>query len=144
MKQTIRRNQTQLPYSLHDSIVTELVKSEDQLTVRFQNGFVAATEPYPQVEGELVFAHVDWDFSSVYLLSYPDAFCGNTGRFFGEKMALEVFLEMYGTTRFDLVDETYGFHLSKFDGFLSAEDGCTYECKMEIYHLGDMQYLVKP
>jgi hypothetical protein len=85
---------------------------------------------------------VDWDFSFAYILEYPDVLCGNEGGFTGQKMGLKKFANGFKQARLDIVDETYGYNTSKFDGYLSAA-GSLKECRVEIYHLGAMSYIIK-
>lgn len=140
MKITLRNNVTNLPYSLHDSAIIGLIISDNKLTMRLQSGFIVNSEPFSQVNGEVVFENVDWDFSYIYLISYKDVLCGNVGHFSGEKISLWDFITKKKQFNIDVVDETYGYNLSKFGGYIFLE-GNTYECMMEIYHLGDMKYL---
>lgn len=78
----------------------------------------------------------------MYLLEYQDVPCGNCGSFTGEKKDLHEFIDQYRNAGFDIMDETYGYNMSKFSGYLSAE-GSVKECIIEIYHLGDMSYIVE-
>lgn len=141
MKKVIRSNITNLPYSLHDGVVTAFEVSEDNLIMKFQSGFIKTTEPFEQISGSVAIENIDWDFSFVYLLDYKDVLCGNVGSFTGRKIKLKTFINQFKYAKFDLIDETYGYNTSKFDGYLSKGGSCQ-ECKIEIYHLGDMSYLV--
>ncbi len=141
MKKIIRKN-INLPYSLHDSSIIHFEAKEDKLTFQFKSGIFKAVEPYSEIEGNVIFENVDWDFSYIYLLSYKDVLCGNCGNFSGEKISLLDFINKHkaSSLKFDIIDETYGYNKSKFNGFISFSDTRMYECFVEIYHLGDMHY----
>jgi len=142
MKKVTRRNVTDLPYSLHDAVVIGFEVLDDRLRLQFQHGFISTTEPYKQVEGKIELEKVDWDFSYVYLLEFQDGFCGNEGNFLGKKMELLEFIKQYPNIRFEIIDETYGYNQTKLDGYLWG-DNTDKECRLEIYHLGDMNYLIE-
>lgn len=141
MKKIIRSNVVNLPYSLHDGAVIDFEVVDDRLVMKFQYGYVKTVEPFEQVSGNVEFEKVDWDFSFVYLLEYKDCLCGNVGSFTGEKMELKEFINKFGNAKFDIIDETYGHNISKLDGYFIDKDSIK-ECRMEIYHLGDMSYIV--
>lgn len=142
MKKVVRNNVINLPYSLHDGAVVRFEAAEDKFAMQFQYGFVKTVEPFEQVNGNIEFEKVDWDFSFAYLLEYQDVLCGNVGHFTGKKMSLKEFISHYNNAKFDVIDETYGYNTSKFDGYLS-DKGSVKECIIEIYHLGDMSYIVE-
>lgn len=173
MKKVTRKNVIDLPYSLHDGVVTGfevLAGSEklnecekqngfeipngcenlneceiprDKLLLEFEHGFVSTLEPYMQVEGKIEFAKVDWDFSFAYIIEFPDgSLCGNQGNFTGHKMELLDFIQQNKELRFEIIDETYGYNTTKLDGYLWGDTKIK-ECRLEIYHLGDMSYIVR-
>ena len=72
----------------------------------------------------------------MYLLD----FTGNIGSFTGEKMYLKDFVKQFINANFSIIDETYGYNQSKFEGFLTM-GGTVKECLVEIYHLGDMLFV---
>lgn len=142
MNKVIRSNVVHLPYSLHDRTVIGFEVANDILRMQFQDGFVKTIEPFEQIDGSIEFEKIDWDFSFVYLLEYQNVLCGNVGCFTGSKMNLKDFINHFNEFTFEVVDETYGFNTSKFDGYFSGKDEIK-ECMIEIYHLGDMSYIVK-
>lgn len=142
MKKVIRNNIINLPYSLHDGTVIDFKVEADTLVMQFQNGFVTTSKPFGQIKGNIKFEKIDWDFSFVYLLEYQDALCPNEGCFTGKKMSLKDFVSQHSNVRIDIVDETYGYNISKLDGYLSEGDSIK-ECRIEIYHLGDMSYIIE-
>jgi len=79
---------------------------------------------------------VDWDFCHVYLFDCT----GNTGKFSGEKMMFQDFLQKYENFGFSIVDEVYGYNQTKYWGYLTSQR-MTKECIIEIYHTGDMVFV---
>ena len=49
---------------------------------------------------------------------------------------------MFVNQNFTIIDETYGYNQSKFSGFLSVGTEIK-ECMIEVYHLGDMEYITE-
>lgn len=135
MKKVVRDN-IHVPYSLHDMSVISFEINGDDMIMRTQSGIVSAITPYGQPDGYVEFHKIDWDFSFVYLLN----FTGNVGSFTGEKMYLKDFIEQFINANFSIIDETYGYNQTKFEGFLSI-GGTVKECFVEIYHLGDMIFV---
>lgn len=136
MKRLLREN-IPFPYSLHDMNIIALEADRNKLTLRTQSGIVKTTSPYSQLDGYVKFHDVRWNSCFVYLLGIT----GNAGTFTGEKMLLKDFIDRYQQFGFSVMDETYGENLAKYSGFLlSNRQHC--ECLIEIYHEGDMVYVV--
>ena len=137
MKRTIRNN-INAPYTLHDRNVIALDVMENDLVMRTQSGILETTSPYRLIDGFVEFHDVKWDFSYVYLLGVT----GNVGTFTGEKMFLKDFLSRYEQFGFSIMDETYGYNMTKYNGYLTSNRQFC-ECVIEIYHEGDMVYVVE-
>ncbi len=135
MKRTVRNN-INTPFSLHDMNVIALDIAGDDLILRTQGGMLKTTNPQVQIDGHIEFQNVQWDFSYAYLLD----FAGNVGTFTGEKMYLKDFIEKYNALAFSVVDETYGYNMTKYSGYLTCGHR-QYECSIEIYHEGDMEFV---
>lgn len=140
MKITARKNLPDLTYSLHDMHITDIEFSGSTLKMEFPCGIVEIGSPCRQTEGKafVKFKGVDPDFSYVYILD----FCGNTGSFTGEKLSLKDFISDFSDKSFEVIEETYGYNRSKFSGFLSIDTDIR-ECVIEIYHLGNMEYIIE-
>ena len=137
MRETIRHN-IHATYSLHDMNVIAFEVSGDDLTMRMQSGMVQTTAPYRQPDGHVQFHDVRWDFSFVYLLGVT----GNVGTFTGEKMFLIDFIKRYKQFGFSIMDETYGYNMTKYCGYLTS-GGKFCDCVIEIYHEGDMIFVAE-
>ena len=135
MKRTVRHN-ISLPYTLHDMNVIGFEVTDNDLVMRTQSGLVETVPPYGQPEGFVEFHRVQWDFSYVYLLGVT----GNVGTFTGEKMFLKDFLSRVNSCGFSIMDETYGYNMTKYTGYLSFDHQFC-ECMIEIYHEGDMVFV---
>lgn len=135
MKRTIRDNMNS-PYSLHDMNVISFEAIDHDIIMRTQSGIVETTPPYRQLDGYIEFHHVQWDFSYVYLLGVT----GNVGIFTGEKMFLKDFIKRYKQFGFSIMDESYGYNQTKYNGYLMANRGHC-ECVVEICHEGDMVFV---
>ena len=137
MKRFIREN-INSPYTLHDMNVIAFEVTTDDIIMRTQSGMVETVVPYGQPDGYVEFHDVQWDFSYVYLLGVT----GNTGSFTGEKMFLKDYIERYRQFGFSIMDETYGYNMTKYCGYLlSNRQHC--ECVIEIYHEGDMVFVTE-
>ena len=137
MKRTIREN-ISLPYSLHDMNVIAFEVVDNDIVMKTQSGMVETEAPYGQPDGYVEFHNVQWDFSYVYLLGVT----GNVGTFTGEKMFLKDFIDKYKQFGFSVMDETYGYNMTKYCGYLTS-GGKFCECIIEIYHEGDMVFVAE-
>lgn len=137
VKRTVREN-INAPYSLHDMNVVAFEAVGDGLIMRMQSGMVETSAPYGQPDGYVEFHQVQWDFSYVYLLGAT----GNTGSFTGEKMYLKEFMNRHEAFGFSIMDETYGYNMTKYGGYLIS-NGKHNECLIEIYHEGDMVFVAE-
>ena len=137
MKRSIRNN-INSPYTLHDMNVIEFEVTGNNIFMKTQSGLVETDGVCRQVDGYVEFYNVQWDFSFVYLLGVT----GNTGTFTGEKMFLKDFISNIRTFGFSVMDETYGYNMTKYNGFLLYnKKHC--ECVIEIYHEGDMVFVTE-
>ena len=109
---------------------------DNDIVMKTQSGIVEICSPCRQLDGHVEFHNVQWDFSYVYLLGIT----GNVGTFTGEKMFLKDFIERYKQFGFAIMDETYGYNMTKYCGYLlTNQQYC--ECVVEIYHEGDMVFI---
>ena len=135
MKRSIREN-INAAFTLHDMNVIAFEAIDYKIVMRTQSGIIETTSPYRQLDGYVEFHNVKWDFSYVYLLGVT----GNVGIFTGEKMFLKDFIERYKQFGFSIIDETYGYNMTKYCGYLlSNRQHC--ECIVEIYHEGEMVFV---
>lgn len=135
MRETIRQN-INAPYSLHDINVTAFEVTGNDIIMRTQSGMIKTGNPCTQVDGQVKFYDVQWDFCYVYLLSVT----GNVGTFSGEKLSFRDFLDRFPVFGFCVMDETYGFNMTRYTGYLTTK-GMFCECTVEIYHEGDMVFV---
>ncbi|MBO5433142.1 MAG: hypothetical protein J6A43_03690 [Clostridia bacterium] len=134
----ITRSNINSPYTLHDMNVIDFEVTDNDVVMRTQSGIVETVAPYGQPNGYVEFHDVQWDFSFVYLLGVT----GNIGTFTGEKMFLKDFISNISSFGFSVMDETYGYNMTKYNGFLLYNrQHC--ECVIEIYHEGDMVFVVE-
>ena len=110
----ITRNNINSPYTLHDMNVIAFEVTDNDIVMRTQSGIVETVAPYGQPNGYVEFHNVQWDFSFVYLLGVT----GNIGTFTGEKMFLKDFISNVSSFGFSVMDETYGYNMTKYNGFL--------------------------
>ena len=137
MKKTIRNN-INSPYTLHDMNVYAFEVTDNDIIMKTQSGIVEVASPCRQLDGYIEFHNVQWDFSFVYLLGVT----GNVGTFTGEKMFLKDFIRKYKQFGFSIMDETYGYNMTKYNGYLLSNRQ-HYECVVEIYHEGDMVFITE-
>ena len=137
MKRSIREN-INAAFTLHDMNVIEFKVIDHKIVMRTQSGIVETTSSYRQLDGYVEFHNVKWDFSYVYLLGVT----GNVGTFTGEKMFLKDFIERYKQFGYSIMDETYGYNMTKYCGYLLSNRQ-HHECIIEIYHEGDMVFVAE-
>ncbi len=142
MRIVVKRPNPDPPYSLHDAYVMAVEAEGDVLRLITQCGYVCTTPPYRQVEGDVEITGIDWDFSCVCVMEYQDVLCGNYGSFTGRKMTVEDFLRAYPDAALDIMDETYGYHQVKLDGFLHLGEKCL-EFQLDLCCNGELRYLLK-
>ncbi len=93
MKTTVRNNITDLPYSLHDAVVTAVnIEGDFPVTLCFEKGFFEPSEgDCRRVDGYVAIDGIDNDFCNVYVFNGTK----NEGAFRGRKMPLKPFAEKY-------------------------------------------------
>ena len=131
------KQQTDLPYSLHDMVVNKITCQNELVRLKFNHGYIKTKEPHPQVNGNITIEKVDKDCACVLLLSN----FGQYGVFEGKKMSLEDFIDKYDEYSFEIVDEMYGFNQVEYIGYLSfpkKED--LIQMSLSLYFTGDIVY----
>ena len=138
----VKKPYTDPPFSLHDAQVMAMEADGDTLRLATQYGYVRTTEPYGQVDGDVLITGVDWESSYVYIMEYTGVPCGNCGSFTGRKMTLSAFLQEFPSFSLDTMDESYGYRQANLTGFLNLEDRLL-EFRLELYFTGAFQYVLK-
>ncbi|MDD4844125.1 MAG: hypothetical protein PHU31_07315 [Anaerotignum sp.] len=136
-----RKNIVGLPYSLHDARVNKIKIEAEKIVISFHYGFFEPTNgDLLSVKGNVAISITgfDLDFCVVYLMDCWKDF----GKFTGEKLSLEEFINRFPAIDFEIIDETYGYNQSKFSGYLYTKKEMK-ECFIEIYHFGDMKYILE-
>lgn len=141
MKEVIRKNILDLPYGLHDARVSKITLEKGEIIIYFSEGFYEPRDnDFLAVKGEGIIRieGSDLDFSTVYLFDSVR----NKGKFSGEKYRLDAFINKFPHMDFEIIDESYGYNQSKFSGVF-YEGNELKECMIDIYHTGNMKYIVK-
>ncbi|WP_367926137.1 hypothetical protein [uncultured Ruthenibacterium sp.] len=127
------------PYSLHDGRVRALERTDRDLWLRFENGYLLLTQPVRQVDGDVCVKQVEWEFSWAFFLSKS----GRMGPFRGKKMKLTKFLKKYGSCPFEIVDECFGYDQVQYTGYLSLPGGPLFEVLLCVWHKGPITYCTR-
>ena len=131
------KQQTDLPYSLHDMVVNKITCQNELVRLKFNHIYIKTKETYQHVNGKITIEKVDIDCACVLLLSN----FGLYGVFEGKKMSLEDFIDKYDEYSFEIVDEMYGFNQVEYIGYLSfpkKED--LIQMSLSLYFTGDIVY----
>ncbi len=112
----------------------------EDLRLHFDHGYIALTEDFPQVEGNILLQKADLDFSCVHLLSDHGAY----GDFRGKKLEIPEFLKDYSPFSLEITDEYYGYNTVVYGGYLSLPDREELiELSISLYYTGNIIYEVK-
>jgi hypothetical protein len=127
-----------LVFSLHDARITKMrVERFSQeikngiLSIDFDNGYFKIDEEKVMQTGKssVSFSGIDFDFSHVY--------------YFNEDIRKEITFEQLSkdiaSNSLEVIDETYGYNLTKFTCNMIKEDSW-YEVEIEIYHFNETIY----
>ena len=135
----IRNNIVGLPCSLHDCRVTGIALEGNCLRLMFENGFYVITDGVPEhAAGYVRFDGIDLDYCAAYILSRN----GAEGVFTGKKMSIDKFAESFAGLAFEIIEEAYGYNVTKLQGFLIGRD-CINEFILDLYHEGRMSYIIE-
>ncbi len=139
MKEILRDNVINLPYSLHDAHINRIHLKDDIVRMDFNHGFYCPFEgDTVPIAGSIELRQVDLDFCNVYIMDMP----GKDGSFKGREISLEDYARNSGNVDMEIVDETYGYNKSKFSGYMYNGE----EIKgfvIEVYHFGPMVYVME-
>ena len=130
------------PYSLHDSQITKIEVTEDEIVFRFKGGFYENDSDEKKVDGKVIIQKPDLDFCSVHILS-DDGFYG---KFKGRKMSLPKFCSIFKKFTFEVKDELFGYNKADYSGFLTSKvngEKISKEMEISLYFYGDIVYKIK-
>ena len=130
------------PYSLHDSQITKIEVTEDEIVFRFKGGFYENNSDEKKVNGKVIIQKPDLDFCSVHILS-DDGFYG---KFKGRKMSLPKFCSIFKKFTFEVTDELFGYNKAEYSGFLTAKvngEKISKEMNISLYFSGNIIYKIK-
>lgn len=126
-----------IPYSLHDMAVNNIIYKNESVCLEFEYGFVSTEEPFTQTDGKITVENVDMDSACVLLLSK----LGKYGRFEGMKITLDDFIQQYDKYRFEIIDEMYGYNQVEYIGYLHLpKDDEMIQMSLSMYFDGDIVY----
>ncbi len=129
--------QINIPYSLHDMIVSNITYKNESIYLEFNHEYANTKDPHSQVEGQIIIENADIDSACVLLLSK----LGKYGSFKGMKISLDDFIEKYGECSFEIIDEMYGFNQVEYIGYLhSPKDNDSIQMSLSMYFNGDIVY----
>lgn len=135
MREIIRNNIIDLPFSLHDCHIHKILIDANNVKLIFKDGYYDLFNgDCMPTKGYIEFQNVDFDYCSVYM------FHTSFSRLKGKRFRLEEFSYKYKELDLEIIDETYGYNISKFSG-VYYKGKKTVEFMIEIYHLGDMKYI---
>lgn len=142
MKKYLRPKPAEHRFSLHDANVLGFVRDNKDLVLETDYGFADLTAG-TMVDGSIRIVEVCFRDSCVMLMRYTDVLCGNIGHFTGEKMALETFIEAFGSRflNFNVKGEYEGFRTYCLTGFVFEGDD-VYDANVEIAFDGEIVYEV--
>lgn len=127
-----------LPISLHDARVSEfqivpasINKQDGMIIFIFENGFkiTSDAEVYQTGRAIVKFSGIDFDFSHVY-------YCKESHK---REISFEELAKEIKNNSFDVLDESYGYNLSKLVGNMTTQDNW-HDVEIEIYHFNETIY----
>lgn len=139
MKEIIRENIINLPYSLHDAHINKITMNESTLMFMFDEGYYEPKngDNLP-IQGYIKFDNVDLDYCSIFILNTD----GNCKTFMCKEYEVMDFIKDYPSIDMEIIDETYGFNQSKFSGYIYQGESIQ-KFIVEIYHIGCMKYILQ-
>ena len=113
MREIIRNNIIDLPFSLHDTHIHKIIIDDNNVRFNFKEGYYSlSSDSRTPTQGYIEFQNVDFDYCSVYVFH-----ASYSRRLKGKRLRLEEFSHKYKELDLEVIDETYGYNMSKFNGF---------------------------
>jgi len=138
----IRDRKSNIPFSLHDSKITQLEINESNLSLKIDRIFQCTEEEEKWYQGTIEFTEVDIEFCDIMLFNAPYGYDGEKS-FVGKSLSLDEFNIQYPNVHFEIITEGYCGYDTTFQGWIWQGDNKPLFAIMRIWNKGDMIYRIK-
>jgi len=131
----IRENNSNIPYSLHDSRIIEMQFEDGVLTFKLDQVFEYTDDGEISHPAEICFTDVDLDdcYVSVFDRTLSE------GEFKGERYSIKAYIEKFKGAEFEILTEGYNGYDKSFVGWIWNKDSIV-SGFISIWTQGDMIY----
>lgn len=127
-----------IPFSLHDSRVKEILFQDDTLTLKVDKLFQYTQDGEMIYSADLVFHESDLEECSVLIFNKAVY----AGEFSGKAIGLKEFIENYSGLEFEILTEGYFGYCTTYIGWFWEEGKEPVSGIMNIWNTGDMVYRI--
>ncbi len=135
----IRDRKSTVPFSLHDSRITQIDVNDDRLVLKFDRIFQYTDDEEKWFPGIIEFTKTDMEECEIMVFDTPYGFEGEK-LFSGETLSFEEFKEKYPSAEFEIITEGYCGYDTTYRGYIWYKDEEPMVGIMTIFNLGNMIY----
>lgn len=113
----IRDRESNIPFSLHDSRIVDIVISEDKLSLHMNPIFQYIDNEEKCYSGIIEFTNIDNDACDIMVFDNPYGYDG-VKSFSGKELSFDEFKEQYPNAEFEIITEGYCGYDTTFQGYI--------------------------
>lgn len=134
----IRNKESNIPFSLHDSRITNIEYQEGLLRLKLDKIFQYTEDREVIYSGEIEFTEIDLDDCDA--LIFDRTICG--GDFSGKAMKLKKYASQYKNAEFEILTEGYNGYCIIYSGWIWQHGKEPISGIINIWNMGDMIYRI--
>ena len=137
----IRDRESNIPFSLHDSRIVDILIDENKLSLKMNPIFQYIDNEEKCHNGIIEFTNIDKYACDIMIFNTPYGYDG-VKSFSGKELSLEEFKEQYLNAEFEIITEGYCGYDTTFQGYIFQDGNEQLFAIMRIWNMGDMIYRI--
>ena len=137
----IRDRESNIPFSLHDSRIVDILIDENKLSLKMNPIFQYIDNEEKYHNGIIEFTNIDKDACDIMIFNTPYGYDG-VKSFSGKELSFDEFKEQYLNAEFEIITEGYCGYDTTFQGYIFQDGNEQLFAIMRIWNMGDMIYRI--
>ncbi len=137
----IMDRESNIPFSLHDSRIVDIIIDENKLSLKINPIFQYIDNKEKCHNGIIEFTNIDKDACDIMIFNTPYSYDG-VKSFSGKELSFDEFKEQYPNAEFEIITEGYCGYDTTFQGYIFQDGNDQLFAIMRIWNMGDMIYRI--
>ncbi len=135
----IKKTESNIPFSLHDSRIMKLEICGDNLVFQLDEVFEYTKETEKHYPACMVFEDIDAEECGVLVFSN----CNENENFAGMRYGINEYVDCFADTEFEILTENYGSYTTVFEGWIWKDGMEPVSGIIKIWNSGNIVFLLE-